>query len=173
MDLCLTEYGDIVLLEEPSNYNLLNCSFSLSKYKTLQCSFKVYDTESKKNNNINSLDCKFTIKKNKDNLKAYLVSDKEYIKQLATIRLKTYKNEIKKREDIGSKVHDYLHYNIGNKSILENIRKEVYNTVKNIFSGNIEVELTPVIIENNKFYSYLKVKIITSNNDIFEIDLEV
>lgn len=130
-DLMLTEYGDIVLVDEKREGCKVELFFYITDSNAIAIDFDFYEQTKKKNSLPFCLT--FSFESEESSIKEKMISGKAFLEQQISSVLKTALTERIYDETYGSALEKHLHKNIRDKSYLiqvANIAKEAIDELQ-------------------------------------------
>lgn len=149
IDLEVNNAGDIVL-ERPTDFPKMDVSFVMAAYPALQIQFMTAKNE-KAEVPLPETSLSIRFKINEDSIKGIgcsLINEKDALRQLIMLRLRTECGDIYNQPGYGSRINDYKHTDIRSETIRNKIASIVYDIVKDL------LEEPSVIIKGEQSSSF-------------------
>lgn len=168
-DLQLSDTGDIIFYQDNLNKEKLNLSFYVSDNKAIKLSFRIIDNNQDKTYPNNTLKISFDVNNNIKQFNAIVLDDYGSLLQLLRNRIVTSLNDIKDREEYGSKLELTRHIKVNDEKNKQLVIQYIKDSISDI-APNAAITILDYTDNNIYFTSGYKIRITINETNY---DLEV
>lgn len=168
-DLQLSDTGDIIFYQDNLNKEKLNLSFYVSDNKTIKLSFRIIDNNQDKTYPNNTLKISFDVNNNIKQFNTIVLDDYGSLLQLLRNRIVTSLNDIKDREEYGSKLELTRHIKVNDEKNKQLVIQYIKDSISDI-APNAAITILDYADNNIYFTSGYKIRITINETNY---DLEV